>query len=129
MLNKAVLMGRLVRDPELRQTQSGMAVASFTIAVDRAPGKDGQRVTDFIDIVAWNKTAEMVTKWFTKGRMIAVSGRIQVRNWEDKQGQKRKAVEVVADEVSFCGDSKPEHDAQKPESKFETASDDGDLPF
>ena len=129
MLNKAVLMGRLVRDPELRQTQSGMAVASFTIAVDRAPGKDGQRVTDFIDIVAWNKTAEMVTKWFTKGRMIAVSGRIQVRNWEDKQGQKRKAVEVVADEVSFCGDSKQEHEAQKPEAKFETASDDGDLPF
>lgn len=108
MLNKAILMGRLVKDPELRSTQSGTPVTSFSIAIDRAPGKDGQRVTDFIDIVAWNKTAEFVTKWFNKGKMIVVVGRIQVRNWEDNSGQKRKSVEVVADEVQFAGSKSSE---------------------
>ena len=93
MLNKAILMGRLVAEPELRHTPNNIAVASFTLAVDRTYGQDKQ--TDFLDIVAWRSTAEFVSKWFHKGMLVAVSGRIQTRNWEDKQGNKRKSVEVV----------------------------------
>ena len=106
MLNKVTLMGRLTRDPELRRTGSGLAAASFTLAVDRdfAP-KDGEKETDFIDIVAWRNTAEFVSKYFTKGRMAVVSGRLQIRNWTDKEGGKRRSAEVVADNVYF-GDSK-----------------------
>ncbi len=107
MLNHIVLMGRLTRDPELRRTGSGVAVASFSLAVDRdfAGKESGERETDFIDIVAWRNTAEFVSKYFTKGRMAVVSGRLQIRNWNDKDGNKRRTAEVVADNVYF-GDSR-----------------------
>ena len=104
MLNKAILMGRLTADPELRHTQSNIPVTSFTLAVDRTFGQDKQ--TDFLDIVAWRNTAEFVSKWFRKGMLVAVSGRIQTRTWEDKQGNKRKSVEVVADEAFFAESKK-----------------------
>ncbi len=104
MINCAVIMGRLVADPELRQTQSGVSVTSFTVAVDRSFVKQGEeRQADFIDVVAWRQTAEFVTKYFQKGSMIAITGAIQTRTYEDKNGNKRKAVEIVADNVSFCG--------------------------
>ena len=111
MLNHIVIMGRLTRDPELRRTGSGIAVASFTVAVDRDfGGRDGgERETDFIDCVAWRQTGEFVSKYFTKGRMIVVSGRLQVRSWTDKDGNKRRTAEVVADNVYF-GDSKRDSD-------------------
>ena len=107
MLNHIVIMGRLARDPELRRTGSGVAVTSFRLAVDRdfAPKDGGERETDWIDCVAWRQTGEFVSKYFTKGRMAVVSGRLQIRNWTDKDGNKRRAAEVVADNVYF-GDSK-----------------------
>ena len=107
MLNHITIMGRLTRDPELRRTGSGIAVASFTVAVDRDfGGRDGgERETDFIDCVAWRQTGEFVSKYFTKGRMIVVSGRLQIRSWTDKDGNKRRTAEVVADNCYF-GDSK-----------------------
>ena len=107
MLNHITIMGRLVRDPELRRTGSGIAVASFTVAVDRDfSGRDGgERETDFIDCVAWRQTGEFVSKYFTKGSMIVVSGRLQIRNWTDKEGNKRRSAEVVADNCYF-GESK-----------------------
>ena len=107
MLNHITIMGRLVRDPELRRTGSGIAVASFTVAVDRDfGGRDGgEKETDFIDCVAWRQTGEFVSKYFTKGSMIVVSGRLQIRNWNDKEGNKRRTAEVVADNVYF-GDSR-----------------------
>ena len=106
MLNHIVLMGRLTRDPELRRTGSGVAVASFTLAVDRDFAAQGaEKETDFVDIVAWRNTAEFVSRFFTKGRMAVVSGRLQIRNWTDKEGNKRRSAEVVADNVYF-GDSK-----------------------
>ena len=107
MLNHIVIMGRLTRDPELRRTSSGIAVASFTLAVDRDFGsrEGGERETDFIDCVAWRQTGEFVSKYFAKGRMAVVSGRLQIRNWTDKEGNKRRTAEVVADNVYF-GDSK-----------------------
>jgi len=107
MLNHITIMGRLTRDPELRRTGSGIAVASFTLAVDRDFGKNdnGERETDFIDCVAWRQTGEFVSKYFTKGRMAVVSGRLQIRSWNDKDGNKRRTAEVVADNVYF-GDSK-----------------------
>ena len=107
MLNHIVIMGRLVRDPELRRTGSGTAVASFTVAVDRDFESNGQKETDFIDCVAWRQTGEFVSKYFTKGRMIVVSGRLQIRSWNDKDGNKRRTAEVVADNCYF-GDSKRE---------------------
>ena len=107
MLNHITIMGRLTRDPELRRTGSGIAVASFSLAVDRDfGGRDGgERETDFIDCVAWRHTGEFVSKYFTKGRMAVVSGRLQIRSWTDKDGNKRRTAEVVADNVYF-GDSK-----------------------
>ena len=112
MLNHIVIMGRLTRDPELRRTGSGTAVASFTLAVDRDFGnrESGERETDFIDCVAWRQTGEFVSKYFAKGRMAVVSGRLQIRNWTDKEGNKRRTAEVVADNVYF-GDSKREGDS------------------
>ena len=110
MLNHIVLMGRLTRDPELRYTQSQIPVASFRLAVDRDfGGRDGgERQTDFIDIVAWRSTAEFVSKYFTKGSMAAVSGRLQIRDWTDKDGNKRRSAEVVADSVYFGGSKRRE---------------------
>lgn len=104
MLNVAVIMGRLVATPELRHTPNDIAVCSFRVAVDRNfSTRSGERQTDFIDVVAWRQTAEFVCRYFTKGQMIAVNGSIQTRSYEDKQGNKRTAVEIVADNVSFCG--------------------------
>ena len=111
MLNKIFLMGRLARDPELRRTQSGTPVVSFRLAVDR-DFKDkatGERSTDWIDVVAWRQTAEFVSRYFTKGRMAVVEGRLQMRDWTDKEGNKRTSAEVVADNVYF-GDSKRDGD-------------------
>ena len=106
MLNKIILMGRLTRDPELRRTGSGTAVTSFSLAVDRDfKSQSGEKETDFIDVVAWRNTAEFVSKYFTKGRMAIVEGRLQIRDWTDKDGGKRRTAEVVADNVYF-GDSK-----------------------
>lgn len=112
MLNHITIMGRLARDPELRRTSSGIAVTSFTVAVDRDfSGKDGgEKETDFIDCVAWRQTGEFVSKYFTKGSMAVVSGRLQIRSWTDKDGNKRKAAEVVADNVYF-GESKKSRDS------------------
>ena len=108
MLNHITIMGRLTRDPELRRTGSGIAVASFTVAVDRdfADKQSGQKETDFIDCVAWRQTGEFVSKYFSKGSMIAVSGRLQIRNWDDKDGNKRRSAEVVADNCYFASSKK-----------------------
>ena len=104
MLNRVILMGRLTRDPELRRTSSGTAVASFTLAVDRDFSRDGgEREVDFIDCVAWRSSAEFVCKHFTKGQMAAVSGRLQIRNWTDQDGAKRCNAEVITDEIYFAG--------------------------
>lgn len=114
MLNHIVLMGRLTRDPELRRTGSGVAVTSFTLAVDRDfSGKDSEKETDFIDCVAWRHTGEFVSKYFSKGRMAVVSGRLQIRKRTDKDGNKRSTAEVVADNVYF-GDSKKEEASGNP---------------
>lgn len=140
MLNHITIMGRLTRDPELRYTQNGTAVASFTLAVDRDRKKDdGSRDTDFIDCIAWKGTAEMMKKYFQKGRMAVVDGRLQIRDWTDREGNKRRSAEVVASNVYF-GDSKKDHAAQN-EKEYgsggygnrtdfqEMDEDDGDLPF
>jgi len=106
MLNKIIIMGRLARDPELRRTGSGVAVTSFALAVDRDfKGQDGEKETDWIDVVAWRNTAEFVSKYFSKGRMAVVEGRLQIRDWTDRDGNKRRSAEVIADNVYF-GDSK-----------------------
>jgi len=148
MLNHITIMGRLTRDPELRRTGSGIAVASFSVAVDRDfGGRDGgEKETDFIDCVAWRQTGEFVSKYFTKGRMIVVSGRLQIRSWTDKEGNKRRTAEVVADNCYF-GDSKRSdssgdsgssqneyqgsgYSQQPPQNDFDLLDDDdGQLPF
>lgn len=110
MLNKIFLQGRMVRDPELRHTQSGTAVASFTLAVDRDfKGKDGNRETDFIDCVAWRSTAEFASRFFGRGRMAVVTGSLQLRDWTDKEGNKRRSAEVLVDSMYFA-DSKRDSD-------------------
>ena len=146
MLNRVSLMGRLTADPELRHTQSGTAVASFRIAVERdfKDKETGEKKADFINIVAWRNTAELVSRFFTKGRMAIVDGRLQVREYTDKDGNRRYSVEVVADSVYF-GDSKKDSAGggdrepypSQPQTGGEshdafadiTDSDDGDLPF
>lgn len=112
MLNHITIMGRLTRDPELRRTGSGIAVASFTLAVDRDfPNKEtGEKETDFVDCVCWRQTGEFVSKYFTKGRMAVVSGRLQIRKWRNDQGENRYSTEVVAENVYF-GDSKRDGDS------------------
>ena len=147
-MNQIVIMGRLTRDPELRHTQSGTAVASFTLAVDRryAPKDGGERQTDFIDVVAWQNLGEFVSKYFVKGQMAAVTGRLQIREWTDKDEKKRKSAEVVADNVYFT-ESKKSREAGTSRSEArddynagystpvessdftELDLDDGDLPF
>ena len=132
MLNRIIVMGRMTRDPELRRTNSGTAVASFTVAVDRDfKSQSGEKETDFIDVVAWRNTAEFVSKYFSKGRMAVVEGRLQLRDWTDKNGNKRRSAEIVADSVYF-GDSKRDvgDTAQsEPQGGFNEIEDDGDLPF
>lgn len=104
MLNFIVIMGRLTRDPEIRRTSSGTAVSNFSVAVDRDfPSQDGSRETDFIDCVAWKHTAEFISKYFSKGKQIAVKGRLQIRSWEDKDGNKRRTAEIVVDTAYFAG--------------------------
>lgn len=103
MLNQIVLMGRFVRDPELRRTQNDRPVVNFTLAVDRDREQDGERQADFIPVTAWNGTAEFVEKYFSKGKMACVKGRLQIRKWEDKDGNKRETAEVAADSVYFAG--------------------------
>ena len=152
MLNHITVMGRLTRDPELRRTQSGTPVASFSIACDR-DYKDkatGERPTDFLDIVAWRATGEFVSKYFSQGRMAVVSGRLQMRDWTDKEGNKRRSAEIVAENIYF-GDSKTKEDQEPPASvggpveaaggdpfgglsggfapNFGEPADDGSLPF
>lgn len=133
MLNKIILMGRLTRDPELRRTQSGTAVAPFTMAVDRDyKPQDGERETDFIDIVAWRGTGEFVSKYFSKGRMAVVEGRLQVRDWTDKDGNKRRSTEVVADNVYFGDSKRPESGTPaEPSGELQELPDEekGELPF
>ena len=136
MLNKIIFMGRLTRAPELRKTGNGTAVTSFTLAVDRDfKSQSGEKETDFIDVVAWRSTAEFVFKYFSKGRMAVVEGRLQIRDWTDKDDNKRRSTEVVADNVYF-GDSKKvsESDAPKPaepSGDFQEVPDEekGELPF
>lgn len=139
MLNKVFIMGRLTRDPELRRTNSGTAVTSFTLAVDRDfKNADGTKETDFIDCVAWRSTAEFAAKYFTKGRMAVVEGKLQIRDWQDKDGNKRRNAEVIADNVYF-GDSRSDnasggHQAAKAPvnvdaEDFAEVEDDDDLPF
>lgn len=136
MLNKIILMGRLTRDPELRRTQSGTAVTGFSLAVDRDfKSQSGEKETDFIDVVAWRNTAEFVSKYFSKGRMAVVEGRLQIRDWTDKDGIKRRSAEVIADNVYF-GDSKRseggEDWTQEAQSQEFAPLEDfnpGDLPF
>ena len=134
MLNRIIIMGRLVRDPELRTTPSGVSVTSFTLAVDRdfADKQSGEKATDFIDVVAWRQTAEFVCKYLSKGRMAVVEGRLQLRDWKDKDGTNRRTAEVVAENVYF-GDSKREGDnapSAPPSNGFtDIPNDDGDLPF
>lgn len=137
MLNNVVLIGRLVADPELRTTTSGKSVATFRIAVDRAYAKPGeQKQADFINIVAWESSANFVTRYFTKGSMIAIRGEIQTRNYEDSSGNKRTATEVLAREVRFCGDKNETSPAPAPATvpTYTPAGDDfeeipDDLPF
>lgn len=134
MLNKVFMQGRLVDDPELRHTPNGVAVASFRIAVDRDfKDKSGERQADFVNVIAWRATAEFVSKFFSKGRMAIVEGKLQSRNYEDKDGNKRYALEVIADNVYFV-DSKKDQAAEKepefqPPQFTEYQDDDGDLPF
>lgn len=148
-MNQIVLMGRLTRDPELRHTQTGTPVSTFTLAVDRGytPKDGGEKQTDFIDIVTWRNTAEFVSKYFVKGQMAAVTGRLQIRDWTDREGNKRRSAEVVADNVYFteskrsreAGGSYTPADRDDSGSDYRTPvagsdfaeleEDDGDLPF
>ncbi|MBI2202227.1 MAG: single-stranded DNA-binding protein [Armatimonadetes bacterium] len=132
MLNRIILIGRLTRDPELRYVPSGHPVASFTLAVDRPfVSQQGERGTDFIDIVAWRRLAEQVTQHLSKGRLVAVEGRLQIRSYETQDGQKRKVAEVVADGVRFL-DRKaagPQADAPAQEAEAEPADGGDDVPF
>ena len=147
-MNNIALMGRLTRDPILRQTQSGLPVASFSLAVDRgySPKDGGERQTDFIDVVVWRGTAEFVSRYFTKGQMAAVTGRLQIRDWTDREKNKRRSAEVVADSVYFTGSKKSREENFSPADSIdflksgyapavessdftELDEDDGDLPF
>ena len=145
MLNKIFIMGRLTRDPELRRTQSGTPVTSFSLAVDRDfKSQSGEKETDFIDVVAWRSTAEFVAKYFTKGRMAVVEGRLQIRDWQDRDGNKRRSAEVIADNVYF-GDSRRDSGGDSGSGSYgggyapavgggasgfaEIDEEDGDLPF
>ena len=139
MLNHITIMGRFTRDPELRHTQSGTAVTSFTLAVDRdfKDKNSGETATDWISCTAWKGTAEFVSRYFQKGRMAVVDGRLQTRSYQDRDGNKRTAVEVVADHVYFGDSKRKESEGNAPENElpenepqdFSEAEDDGELPF
>ena len=134
--NKVILIGNMTADPELKQTQSGLSVCSFNIAVNRPKSKDGEQKCDFIAVQTWRQTAEFVSKYFKKGKPILVCGQLQTRSYEDKQGNKRTATEVVADEVSFVGNTESSESKPQPyvpsaytQPQFEEVDTDGDLPF
>ena len=139
--NKVILVGNMTADPELKQTQGGLSVTSFSIAVNRRFSKDGEQACDFINIVAWKQQAEFVTRYFKKGQAILVCGQLQTRTWTDNQGNKRYATEVVADEVSFVGNNSSNTEAKAPSQpymptgytsnnqNFEEIPNDGSLPF
>ncbi|MGE5590260.1 MAG: single-stranded DNA-binding protein [Bacillota bacterium] len=130
MLNRIILIGRLTRDPELRYTPSGKAVANFTLAVDRGrPNQQGQKEADFIDIVVWDKQAETVSQHLNKGRLVAVEGRLQIRSYEAQDGTKRKAAEVVASSVQFLDSKKAQAVGNAPDLGSEVTFDDDDVPF
>lgn len=131
MLNKCFLLGRMTKDPEIRRTNGGTAVTSFTLAVDRDFKTNGEKETDFIEVVAWRNTAEFVSKYFSKGRMAIVEGRLQIREWTDKSGNKRRTAEVVADNVYFGGSKKENKEAPEyKQADFAVISEeDGELPF
>lgn len=140
MLNEIILMGRLTRDPELRYTASNTPVASFSLAVDRdfKSKEGGEKETDFIDCVAWRQTGEFVSKYFQKGSMAAVKGRLQIRDWQDKDGNKRRSAEVVVDNIYFCGKKESSSGGEQVKSESEIRSalaipgepiNDGELPF
>ena len=146
MLNKVFIMGRLTRDPELRRTQSGTAVASFALAVERdfKDNATGKRETDFIDVVAWRQAGEFVSRYFTKGRMAVVEGRLQIRDWTDMDGNKRRTTEIVADQVYFADSKRDDNQTSgnqnadysgysaapnAPQTFSELRDDDGELPF
>lgn len=136
MLNTITIMGRMVKDPELRRTQSGTAVCSYTLAVERDGKVNGQKITDFIDVVSWKETAEFVAKYFAKGRMAIVHGSLQLRDWTDKDGNKRRSAEVNARNIYF-GDSKredngtpgPQYKSYDGAEGYEEIPDDDDFPF
>ncbi len=133
MLNRIIIMGRLTRAPELRRTQNGTAVTTFTLAVDRDfKSQNGEKETDFITVTAWRNTAEFLSKYFSKGRMAVVEGRLQIRDWTDREGGKRRSAEVVADNVYF-GDSKKDASKQaepKTRPDFEEVNEaESELPF
>lgn len=129
MLNNVVLMGRLTKDPELRQTPQGVSVANFTLAVERNYSKGEEKQTDFINIIAWRNTADFVSKYFTKGQLVAIRGRLQTRTWQDQSGQKRYATDVVADEVFFAESrGKTEQTDENPIMQGFSVSDEN-LPF
>lgn len=135
-LNKVIIGGRLTSAPELKTTQSGVSVTSFSVAINRKPTKEGEQVADFLNVVAWRKTAELVCNYFKKGSSICLCGSIQVRNWTDNNGQKRTATEIIADEIFFV-DSKSENAAnnsapafaQRTPGEFEDVTNEDDLPF
>ena len=130
MLNRIVVMGRCGKDPEIRMTQKGTAVASVTLAVDRDYSADQNKETDWIDVVAFGKTAEFVEKYFSKGQMAVVSGRLQIRNWEDKEGNKRRSAEILADHVYFGEGKKERAETYEQQGEFnEITDDDPNLPF
>ena len=128
-MNHISLMGRMARDPELRHTQSGIAVASFTLAVDRRYNRE--KKTDFIDCVAWRNTGEFVSKYFSKGQMCSLHGTLQIRDWTDKEGSKRRSTEVIVDNVYFCDDKRSgDSDHTNGSDDFSELDDDGgELPF
>lgn len=136
MLNKILLQGRLTKDPELRHTQIGKAVCSFTLAVKRDyKGSGGSEQTDFIDCVAWEHKGEFVSRWFHKGEMMIVCGRLESRDWQDTQGNKRRSWEIICESINFC-DKKANAESQNPAAEqpiaaddFQDVSDDGDVPF
>lgn len=130
MLNKIMIMGRLVKDPELRKTPTGVSVASFRIACDRDYTRGEEKAADFFDIVAWRATGEFVCKWFKKGDPILLQGRLQMRDWQDREGQKRRSFEIVAEEAWFCGGKKKESaQVETPHTEELDGMGDDDSPF
>lgn len=129
MINRVVIQGRVCQDIELRQTPGGTMVTTFAVAVDRYAKAGEERKADFFDVVCWGKTAEFASRYFAKGQMLAIDGRLQARNWEDKDGNKRKSVEIVADTLHFCWSKSETAEPRAQEGFAPLVDDDTDLPF